>query len=497
MVVAAPAAGQRNTPDDEGQLDLRPGAPLADASGLGPLRRMSDPGRALLAEIPILDILPVDSDRQAVDVSVKLVDLVEAGPSSPSEPPEIRAMVRSRADGSRYVLIGSRRAMSQPTLTILVELRWPGGSYRRTYRVDTTTELAAARELMPARPLAADASRAAMPAVPVPLPAPLAVPAPAPVAPAADTPLPPISIAAAPVAAVPPAPAVPEQPAPSLSVAPVAPAPAPLAEPVRVAEPVATPPAAPARSVRQRTRPVPVAAAVPAVARAGRPAGDALPQVAADDSDRRYRVLPGDTLAAIGQRYEAEGVSARQAMAAIYQGNAGAFRGDPNRLLAGAQLTIPVVSAMREAPPLVVARAPVPVRQPAGDRLSLAAPEPASSDRRPQVGEESAIALSNALQEADSRISDLQSQVNQLNQLITAQSKRIEQLSAPAQANARLIRVDQREQRRSLPLRRDAEPEFHVDTTVVVGVLLAAAVLMYLVVRLLTRWRTRPLRATP
>ena len=90
----------------------------------------------------------------------------------------------------------------------------------------------------------------------------------------------------------------------------------------------------------QTAEPVPVP--VPTPAPAPEPAPVETPGPAAADGSGTYGpVQRGETLWSITQRYLPSGVTMHQMLAAMFQGNPGAFNGNMNLLLAGASLRIP------------------------------------------------------------------------------------------------------------------------------------------------------------
>jgi pilus assembly protein FimV len=116
----------------------------------------------------------------------------------------------------------------------------------------------------------------------------------------------------------------------------------------------------------EQQRPAPVAAPSAGGSQvAGTIERPAAPSVAEPfEGGDAYRVRRGDTLSTIARRLAgAAGTGTNQMMVGLYQGNAGAFDGDMNRLRAGAVLRVPT-----------------------GDELAAISPSVASAEVRRQVG---------------------------------------------------------------------------------------------------------------
>ena len=239
-----------------------------------------------------------------------------------------------------------------------------------------------------------------------------------------------------------------------------------VAAPARVEPAPAAVPAPPGSPQAAAPAPSSAPLATPPVAAAERPAAQA-PTAVARSGD--YQVRQGDTLARIAQANVAPGVTLQQMLMALYRANEDAFDGkNINRLRAGRILTIPSVEqaqsvAADEAQRVVIAQAQEwnayrqqlagavargqaradgagqtaqgritarvdDAKPPAGDRLSLATP-----DRQAGQGD-SAIANQRAVKEAQSRVTDLEKTVRDLQQALTLKNDELARLQKSAQA---------------------------------------------------------------
>ncbi len=372
----------------------------ADAAGLGKLTVLSVLGQALRAELDISA-----SREELVSLSARMAApeaFKQAGIEYAAALSGIRFNVDQRADGQAFLRLSSERSINEPFLDMLVELNWASGRLVREY-----TFLLDPPEF---------------------LQKPVAVPA---TLPAARTPS---AAAVAPVGA--PTPAAAKQPSP--------PPPSP-----RVAE---------AKPVVQERIVVPTRV-----------------------------VQRGDTLAKIAREVKPEGVSLDQVLVALFSHNKDAFEGgNMNRLVAGKILSIPAAEAassvsQSEAKKTVVAQSAdfeayrrklagavataVPKETPAKQSVSgkilprvedKAQAKAAGSDKlevstaakdgktaagkagsvRMTAIEEDLVARDKALKEANSRIAELEKNLNDLRKLVELKSQGMVDLQKQAEAQA-------------------------------------------------------------
>lgn len=250
------------------------GSIAAHAAGLGKLTVLSALGRPLNAEIEIVSLQPGDGD----DLSARLASpeaFKQAGIEFNAALLGMRLSIERR-NGRAFLKLTTAQAVNEPFLEMLVELQWNTGRLVREY-----TFLLDPPEYKGPQAIAA---APAAPAQPAAVPAPAPAPAPAP----ETTPSEP----------KPPAEAQP------IESTPLEPAPAPAGAPA------STPP--------------PTPAAVPGV---------------------KYEVKKGDTLGAIARQHMAPGVTLEQMLIAIYRANQDAFiRDNINLVRAGRILSIPADS---------------------------------------------------------------------------------------------------------------------------------------------------------
>lgn len=211
----------------------------------------------------------------------------------------------------------------------------------------------------------------------------------------------------------------------------------PRAETPQPAEPprAAAPAAAPAAAASPFVPPVPpaqgAAAAGPAAARDTAPSGS-----------RTVTVQRGETASAIARRFKPADIDESQAVMALYRRNQAAFGGSIHRLPAGAQLALPDEAEMRQQP-RHEARAAIrsgsePTAPRAGrpDRLVISGDAAAPADGRGRLGSASnatrTAALDAAKAEADSRVRDLQKNVDDLNRLLELRDRQLSKLQDTA-----------------------------------------------------------------
>ncbi|MCO5100442.1 MAG: hypothetical protein M9885_06045 [Burkholderiaceae bacterium] len=261
----------------------------ADAAGLGRLTVQSALGQPLRAEVEVTALgreeigsltarlAPPEAFRQAG---------LEYNPALGG----LRFAIEQRPNGNAVVHVTSSQPVNEPFVDLLVELNWASGKFVREYTfLLDPPELRIGRDTRVAGGVPASAPA---PAAPVARTAPASGTATAATtSPAAST----ASVARAPASA---------DPRP-VSVAPVA---ASRSSGPTASTPVSRPAAATAESVR---------------------------------------VEAGDTLAKIAARVKPADVSVEQAIMAIYRANPRAFFGTVHQLFAGAELKIPEVAAMK------------------------------------------------------------------------------------------------------------------------------------------------------
>jgi pilus assembly protein FimV len=334
-----------------------------------------------------------------------------------------------KRNGKPTVLVSTRQPVNEPFLDLLVELRWASGLFVREYTI----------LLDP-------------PGYEGPKPQPAAA------APAAPT--------AAPVAAVtapPPAAAerAPIEPRPSE----ITPAPRPEERPMESTVAQAQEKPAAAAEAKPAAEETPKAAAVPAEQ------PPAAPQAA-----QTYEVKKGDTLGEIALRYRPAGVTFHQMLIALQRANEDAFiRSNINLVRAGRILAIPDAETAATVEPadasrLVIAQhsdfaeyrsrlaaavatapaAAVPAEQRAAGPITAQpeAPKPAApadqlklsraDAKKPGAApstsarQDDLAAKDRALQEAQSRVSDLEKNVADLKKLLEIQNQQLAQLQQKA-----------------------------------------------------------------
>jgi pilus assembly protein FimV len=375
-------------------------APIAgQAAGLGRLTVLSPLGQPLNAEIEIVSLRPGEEDG----LTARLAP-VEAFRQAGIEPTPVHTSMRlalERRGGRNVIRVTTTQPVNEPFLDLLVELQWNAGRLLREY----TVLLDPPDYKGPQAIAAAPAPKAAAP-IAQPLPPQESKPAPMPdpeSKPAAAEPAPTIA-----------------QPAPAAPAAPAAPPP---------------------------------------------PAGD-----------NSYEVKRGDTLGAIARQHLPPGVTLNQMLIAIYRANPEAFiRENVNLVRAGRILSIPTGDSfgtvdLAEANRLVRAHhaefneyrsrlAAVPAKADAASgqravegqieakpaapapsapqdqlRLSKAdAAKPAAPGAR-AAQEDDAVARERALKEAQSRVTDLEKNVADLQKLLELKNQQLAELEKKAAA---------------------------------------------------------------
>jgi pilus assembly protein FimV len=231
--------------------------------------------------------------------------------------------------------------------------------------------------------------------------------------------------------------------------------------------------AAPAPSTAQVARPIPTPAPAAPDARplSPRPSGG---------TDRTYEVRRGDTLGKIARENQPEGVTMQQMLVALYRANQGAFiRDNMNLVRAGRILQIPdretaagiasaeangvvrrhtsdfsdyraklgatvaakpaVATPGREATGRIAAKPEAPAPGAQRDQLKLSKAEVAKQPSAPAARaarEDDKVAADRALKEAQSRVTDLEKNVGDLQKLVELKNKQLAQLEQQAKPAA-------------------------------------------------------------
>jgi pilus assembly protein FimV len=215
------------------------------------------------------------------------------------------------------------------------------------------------------------------------------------------------------------------------------------ASPFVPAQPVASPPP-PERAEaggRAETMRRPEGSRPPSAMRAPASERAAAPGPTAS-GERSVRVQPGETASAIARRFKPADIDESQAIMALYRRNQALFGGSVHRLPAGVTLTLPDETEIRQVP-RHEARAAIRSRDeaavapaaPRSDRLVISGDESAPADSRGKMGTASATraaALDAAKAEADSRIRDLQKNVDDLNRLLELRDRQLAKLQDTA-----------------------------------------------------------------
>ncbi len=401
-------------------------SPMVRAAGLGQLSVISPLGQPLNAEIEIVSLQP--GEEEGLVARLASPDAFRAA-GIDFNPALVSARFAIERRGGRPLLrVRTTQPVNDPFLEILVELQWTTGRLVREY----TVLLDPPEYRGPQAIAAAPAARATPPAAAAPEPksaeAPAAQPAPEP----ARAPAP------APVEARP----LPSVPAPAAE-----PAPAPAAE----------------AQVEK-----------PAAAEAEKPAAEPVGEPAAAE-EGKVAVKKGDTLSEIARQNLPRGANLNQMLIAIYRANEDAFiRKNVNLLRAGRILDIPgaeAVSAIdpEEAKRLVqahmddfavyrsrLAAASTSVEAPGGRReaegkiepkpeapaaaprdqvrLSKADPSKPTAPASRAAREDDAVARERALKETQSRVTDLERNVTDLQKLLEMKNQQLADLEKKAQA---------------------------------------------------------------
>ncbi|HET7362694.1 MAG TPA: FimV/HubP family polar landmark protein [Burkholderiales bacterium] len=404
-------------------------AAAAHAAGLGRLTVLSTLGEPLSAEIEVVSLAP--GEDEGISARLAAADLfAQAGIEVNPALNTVRISIERR-DKRPYLRITTREPISEPFLDLLIELQWSSGRLVREY-----TFLLDPPEYRTRRQAIAAAPTPSTPAAVAEKPAPAAEET----TPAAEEPKP---AAEAPIAAITPAPEATPNSTP-VTATPLAPEPAqekPAAEQAAAEKPAAEKPAA------------------------EKPAGA-----------NTYEVKRGDTLGAIAKANLPAGVSLNQMLIAIFRANEDAFiRGNVNLVRTGRILNIPEPDAIgtidrEEANRLVKdqhdqwmeyrsrlaavpapAEAAAPQQEAAGriepkpeapkppapsDQVRLSKTEPGkpAAPASRAAREDDAAARERALQEAQSRTSELEKNVADLQKLLALKNQQLAEMERKAGA---------------------------------------------------------------
>ena len=341
----------------------------AFALGLGDIRLLSPLNAPLQAEIDLVDVTPEEMSTVQAQLASRET-FARYGLDWPAYLSGVQVKTVKTGDGRSVIKLKSNDPISDPFVTLLVEVNWARGKLVREYTmlldppvftpgqsqvasapVSAPSAGGGAREGSIARTEAQPAAAPPPSAAPMATSAPATMPAPA--AEAAPEPMPAAALAAA-------APAAASAAAASASAAEPGPAPAEPAPPVAEATPVPAAPAEPApkpvetapalaaatpmsSSSTAETAPAPAAEAESAPVPAPEPARPAKAASRAE-SDGTHLVHHGETLSQIAADIAGAKVNAAHThswMLAIYQANPRAFQNNMNVLHSGAVLRIP------------------------------------------------------------------------------------------------------------------------------------------------------------
>jgi pilus assembly protein FimV len=420
---------------------------VAHAAGLGRITVHSPLGQPLNAEIEIVALAPGEEESLVARVAPP-----DAYAQAGIEPTAILNTMRfsiERRDGRRFVRVTTQQAVNDPFVELLIELQWSTGKLVREYTFLLDPPEYRARELATLPPVAPK------PAAPVAPPAP-----PAEIKPAPPPPTPPAAEA---------------KPAPAEPIAPVPTAPAPVAESTPPPVTETKPPAAAVEAKPlepMAAEPPKEAPAPPAQEPAQEPAKEAAAEPAqpAIEEPKTHEVVKGDTLGAIAKANLPPGVSLNQMLIAIYRANQDAFiRENVNWVRAGRILHIPPAEAIGtvdadEANRLVrahmaefreyrakLAAAPASADTTPGQREPGGTIEPKPEPPKPAAPQDQVrlskvdpqkpsaaargddlVARERALQEAQSRIKDLEKNVADLQKLLELRNQQLAELQNKA-----------------------------------------------------------------
>ena len=409
----------------------------AFAAGLGKLNVLSPLGQALNAEVEIVALRPGEEDTLVARVA-PLDAFIAAGIEPTAMLNTMRFAVERRGN-QRFLRMTTTAPVNEPFVELLIELQWSGGRLVREY-----TFLLDPPEYK---------SRQAIAAAPKPA-------APAPAAPAPEAPKPP------------PVEAKPIEPEPAAPAAPIiVPAPAP-AESTATPEPSAAAPSEPAKEPAQEpVKEVPLKEAAPEPAR--EPAKEEAAKAPAGMATQ-HEVKKGDTLGAIARANLPPGITLNQMLIAIYRANQDAFiRENVNLVRAGRILNIPTAEEVgavdtaeanklvrshmaefreyrsrlaavpapadatpgqREAPGTIQPKPEAPKPAAPSDQVRLSKADPQKPGATAAARADDAAARERALQEAQSRVKDLEKSVADLQKMLEIRNQQLAELEKKAGA---------------------------------------------------------------
>ena len=384
----------------------------AQAAGLGRLTVLSPLGSPLNAEIEIVSLQPGEEDN--LSARLASADAYQQAGIEPSSALRTVRFAIVKRDGRPVLRVTSTAPVNDPFMDLLVDLEWNGGRLTREYTV-----LLDPPELKGPQTIAAAPQKPATP-IAQPLPPLEATPKPQAAAPVQDSGAP-VQDSGAPV---------------QDSGAPVQDSGAPVQD-----------------------------AAAPAQGR-GAPVQDAPAKPQRSAGANSYDVKRGDTLGAIARANLPQGVSLNQMMIAIYRANPDAFlRENINLVRAGRTLNMPTADelsgvSLAEANQLVqahrtewedyrtrLAAAPTRAETASGravtgkiekpqaaapgaaeDQVRLSKADPAKPGASAAARADDAAARERALKEAQSRVTDLEKNVADLQKLLELKNQQLAEL---------------------------------------------------------------------
>jgi pilus assembly protein FimV len=285
----------------------------ANAAGLGNISVTSALGQPLRAEIQLISVPKDDVDLLVAKVASP-EDYVRAGIDRPEGLLSVKFAVEKRADGQPYLKVTSTQPVNEPFLQLLVQLDWPSGRILREYTILLDPPGLRERPATPA---------ISAPVVKTEVPPLQAEPAVVPQKPMAESKVSPAKGGAK---------ALRKQKAETAKGAPAK-------KPAEVlvhAEPV------PALTPAEQT--FPHFEGEQAVAPAPAPAPVVATRV---EAPQTYTVKKGDTLAKIASEMKPEGYSLDQMLVSLFEANKQAFAGhNMNRLKSGQILKMPEKSSL-------------------------------------------------------------------------------------------------------------------------------------------------------
>jgi len=421
----------------------------AFAAGLGKLNVLSPLGQALNAEIEIVALRPGEEDTLVARVAP--LDAFTAAGIEPTAMLNTMRFAIERRGNQRILRMTTTAPVNDPFVELLIELQWSGGRLVREY-----TFLLDPPEYK---------SRQAIAAAPKPA-------APASAAPAPEAVKPPPTVEAKPIE---PAPAVPAAPV-------IVPAPAPSDSATATPAPAAAAPSEPAKEpaqepAREPVREVPLKEPAPEPAReaAKEPAGEPVKEAARPaELTTQHEVKKGDTLGAIARANLPPGITLNQMLIAIYRANQDAFiRENVNLVRAGRILNIPTAEEVgavdtaeanklvrshmaefreyrsrlaavpapadaapgqREAPGTIQPKPEAPKPAAPTDQVRLSKADPQKPGATAAARGDDAAARERALQEAQSRVKDLEKSVADLQKMLEIRNQQLAELEKKAGA---------------------------------------------------------------